>query len=127
MRYHGAVADLPVRMGDIVAGKYRIERVLGEGGMGVVVAAHHLQLDEPVALKFLHRDAAAQKDLVARFMREARTSAKIKSEHVARVKDVGTPDSGIPYIVMEHLEGEDLASVVEQGDGLSVTRSSDLL
>jgi serine/threonine-protein kinase len=102
-------AEIGVRPGDIVAGKYRVERVLGHGGMGVVVSAHHLRLDEKVALKLLHPDALTRPDAIARFVREARTAARIKSEHVARVTDVGELDSGAPYIVMEYLEGSDLA------------------
>src|ERR1700691_4605063 len=85
-----------VREGDILAGKYRVERVLGIGGMGVVVAAHHIQLDEKVALKFLLPDALHNSDTVARFAREARAAVKIKSEHVARIIDVGTLPNGSP-------------------------------
>ena len=98
----------PVKPGDVLAGKYRVERVLGAGGMGVVVAARHMQLDELVALKFLLADALEKADTVARFLREARAAVRIKGEHVARVSDVGTLESGAPYIVMEYLEGEDL-------------------
>jgi serine/threonine-protein kinase len=104
----------PVKEGDVLAGKYRIERVLGVGGMGVVVAARHLQLDQRVALKFLHPEALASKDVVARFAREARAAAKIQSEHVARVVDVGTLETGSPYMVMEYLEGRDLDAVIEE-------------
>jgi serine/threonine protein kinase len=94
-----------IREGDILAGKYRVERVLGAGGMGVVVAAHHMQLDEKVALKFLLPEALDNREAVARFAREARAAVKIKSEHVARIIDVGTLPNGAPYIVMEYLEG----------------------
>ncbi|MEP7052234.1 MAG: hypothetical protein ABJB12_17850 [Pseudomonadota bacterium] len=66
-------------------GKYRVERVLGQGGMGVVVAAHHVVLDETVAIKFLLPEALGSAEAVARFEREARAAVKIKSEHVARV------------------------------------------
>ncbi|MFT3774790.1 MAG: protein kinase [Minicystis sp.] len=101
--------EAPVREGDVLAGKYRVERVLGVGGMGVVVAAMHMELDQRVALKFLLPSAAQNPAVVARFSREAKAAAKIKSEHVARVSDVGTMDNGIPYIVMEYLEGHDLS------------------
>src|SRR6188768_767288 len=97
-----------VHEGQILAGKFRIERVLGQGGMGVVAA--HLQLDERVALKFLLPDALINPEAVERFSREARAAVKIKSEHVARVSDVGTLESGSPYMVMEYLHGEDLAA-----------------
>ncbi len=95
--------------GDVLADKYRVDRVLGEGGMGIVVAAWHTKLDEEVAIKFLLREALDNKEALARFSREARAAFKIKSEHVARVIDVGNLDSGAPYMVMEYLHGEDLA------------------
>jgi serine/threonine-protein kinase len=103
-----------VRPGDVLAGKYRVERVLGAGGMGVVVAAMHLQLDERVAIKFLLPQALQNPEAIARFDREARAAVKIKSEHVARVSDVGRLDSGAPYMVMEYLEGGDLGAWLRQ-------------
>src|SRR5258706_970099 len=108
------VQEAPVREGEVLAGKYRIERVLGLGGMGIVVAARHVQLDQHVALKFLLPEALANKDVVQRFAREARAAAKIQSEHVARVIDVGTLDTGSPYMVMEYLEGSDLAHILQE-------------
>jgi serine/threonine-protein kinase len=110
----------PVREGEVLAGKYRVERVLGVGGMGVVVAATHLQLEERVALKFLVKDALENADAVARFAREARAAVKIKSEHVARVIDVGTLESGAPYMVMEYLEGGDLSQVLQSQGPLPI-------
>jgi serine/threonine-protein kinase len=101
--------------GSIVDGKFRIERVLGSGGMGIVAAATHIQLDQRVALKMLRDHLAANAELVERFTREARASAKLKNEHVCRVSDVGTTETGAPYIVMELLEGADLASVATNG------------
>jgi serine/threonine protein kinase len=111
--------DTEVSPGQILAGKYRIERVLGRGGMGVVVAARHMQLDEQVALKFLLPEALANQDAVKRFEREARAAVKIKSEHVARVTDVGTLESGSPYMVMEYLSGNDLGEYLHQKGPLS--------
>src|SRR4051794_14111572 len=102
----------PVREGEILAGKFRVERVLGIGGMGVVVAATHLQLEQLVALKFVLPSAMQSAEAVERFSREARAAVRLRSEHVARVLDVGTMDTGSPYIVMEFLEGKDLATVV---------------
>ena len=86
--------EAPVREGDVLAGKYRVERILGVGGMGVVVAAMHTELEQRVALKFLLPEPAKNPAVVARFAREARAAAKIKSEHVARVSDVGTMEDG---------------------------------
>src|SRR6478752_9937760 len=116
-----------VHEGQILAGKFRIERVLGQGGMGVVVAATHLQLDERVALKFLLPDALANPEAVERFAREARAAVKIKSEHVARVSDVGTLESGSPYMVMEYLQGEDLASWVRRNGAMPVPDAIEFL
>ncbi|HVH45027.1 MAG TPA: serine/threonine-protein kinase [Labilithrix sp.] len=103
-----ALPDLiaPVLPGETLAGKYRVERILGRGGMGIVVAARHLELDERVAIKFLLR--ANDPASLARFLREARAAAKVKSEHVCRVYDVGRLETGEPYLVMECLEGVDL-------------------
>jgi serine/threonine protein kinase len=106
-------ASMPFPPGSVLAGKYRVERLLGEGGMGWVVVATHLQLEQRVALKFMREaHAAEQPDAVARFLREARAAARIQSEHVARVSDVGTLDTGIPYLVMEYLEGQDLEALL---------------
>src|SRR5438552_4984465 len=80
----GAQAGAP-QPGQILAGKYRVEGVIGTGGMGMVIAATHLHLDERVAIKLLLPDVAQNPDTVARFMREGRAAAKIRSEHVARV------------------------------------------
>jgi len=99
-----------------VAGKYRVERVLGKGGMGIVVAARHVQLGELVAIKLLLPEMTMDAEIVQRFSREARAAVRIKSEHVARVSDVGTLDTGAPYMVMEYLHGSDLGAVLtEQG------------
>jgi eukaryotic-like serine/threonine-protein kinase len=99
------MVSVPVKAGDILADKYRVERVLGTGGMGVVVAATHLDLLELRALKF---NTLADAEATSRFLREARAAAKLKSEHIAKVYDVGRLDGGAPYMVMEYLEGSDL-------------------
>ncbi len=114
---------MDLKAGHILAGKYRIEKVLGQGGMGVVVAATHLQLGERVALKFLLPEALHNSEAVERFAREARAAVKIKSEHVARVSDVGTLDNGAPYIVMEHLDGGDLSAWLAQRGPLPVEQA----
>src|SRR3954463_12881127 len=123
-RYEQAAS---VRAGDILAGKYRIDRVLGVGGMGVVVAAHHMQLDERVAVKFLLPRALKNPEAVTRFIREARAAVKIKSEHVARVTDVGRLENGAPYIVMEYLEGLDLGAWLQQRGPLPVSQAVEFL
>jgi serine/threonine protein kinase len=116
-------AEHPFRDGQILADKYQIERVLGEGGMGVVVAARHLHLDERVAVKFMLPQVLADREAVARFTREARAAVKIKSEHVARVSDVGLLDNGAPYLVMEYLEGSDLSVWLRQHGRLPVEQA----
>jgi eukaryotic-like serine/threonine-protein kinase len=112
-----------VREGDVLAGKYRVERVLGTGGMGVVVAAHHLQLEERVALKFILPAALDNREAVARFSREARAMMKIKSEYVARILDVGTLPNSAPFMVMEYLEGGDLSTWLKQRGPLPIEQA----
>jgi eukaryotic-like serine/threonine-protein kinase len=121
------VMNAPVNEGDILAGKYRVERVLGVGGMGVVVAATHIALQERVALKFLLPELLTHAETVGRFLREAQAAVKIKSEHVARVSDVGTLENGAPYMVMEYLEGSDLSDVLKQNGPLGVQVAVDFL
>ena len=107
--------------GKVLLDKYRVVRTLGVGGMGVVVACDHLRLGSRVAIKFLLPNLVNNDMVVKRFMQEARAATRIKSEHVARVIDVGridgddVPEGGIPYMVMEHLEGKDLSDWIEIG------------
>jgi serine/threonine protein kinase/formylglycine-generating enzyme required for sulfatase activity len=109
----GEGGELP-RPGEVIAGRYRVEHVLGEGGMGVVVAATQLQLDRQVAIK-LRTGASTSDSLRERFVREARAAARLRSEHAVRVLDFGTTEDGAEFLVMERLEGEDLAAVVARG------------
>jgi eukaryotic-like serine/threonine-protein kinase len=110
---------MSVREGDVIAGKYLVERVLGAGGMGVVVAARHLELDDSVAIKFLRPEIAGDGDVVARFLAEARAARRLKTEHVAKVSDIGTlPETGAPYMVMELLEGSDLSALLKKSGPL---------
>ena len=115
----------PVREGDLLAGKYRVERVLGAGGMGIVVAARHIELEQLVAIKFVRDEAIGSEDAVQRFLREARAAVKLKSEHVARVLDVGKLESGAPYMVMEYLEGNDLGKILTDYGPSSVDAAAD--
>ncbi len=105
----------PVSPGDMVAGKYRIDRMLGKGGMGVVFAARQVELDREVAIKFALRGLLQSPEAVERFVREARAAVKLRSEHVARVLDVGRLPSGEPYMVMEYLEGTTVGALLEAG------------
>ncbi|MCS6898323.1 MAG: serine/threonine-protein kinase [Myxococcales bacterium] len=102
-----------IQEGDVIQGKYRVMRVLGRGGMGVVVAAEHLQLRETVALKFLtKREDGDLKEFQSRFQREARITAKLRGEHVVRTLDFGLLEDGTPFMVMEFLEGVDLRQIL---------------
>jgi eukaryotic-like serine/threonine-protein kinase len=98
--------------GTIIDGKYRIERVLGRGGMGLVVAARHMRLGHLVAIKFPIRQDLLTSDVVERLLREARAVMRLKSDHVARVIDVGVHEQAGPYLVMEYLSGQDLGALV---------------
>ncbi len=111
-------------VGQIVAEKYRIDGVIGTGGMGVVVAATHIELDQRVAIKFLRE---ASPEALARFQREARLLVRLKNAHVARVIDVGSLEDDTPYIVMEHLDGEDLSFVVAKSSRLPVEVAVDYI
>jgi len=96
--------------GRTIAGRYRVESVLGQGGMGCVFLARHLSLGSPVAVKVLNPGVARDDEAAERMMREARAVARLRSDHVARVFDVGRLDDGSPFVVMEYLEGRDLAA-----------------
>jgi serine/threonine-protein kinase len=102
-----------IRPGDVIAGKFRVERVLGEGGMGYVVSARHIQLGQMVALKFMRAEILTP-EYKSRFLREARNTVRLKSKHVSRVLDVGALDGGAPYMVMEYLEGTDLSELLHK-------------
>ncbi len=115
-----ASADGLVSIGQVVAGKYRVERILGAGGMGVVVAALDQSLGRRVALKVLHPALAQDARMVERFLREARAATQITSEHVVGVFEVGQLDSGSPFLAMEYLEGQDLRQVLQQRGPLPV-------
>jgi serine/threonine protein kinase len=113
--------------GTVVDGKYRVEKILGEGGMGLVVSAVHLGLEQDVAIKFLLPEAMRNKVAVERFLREAKVAAKVRSEHVARVHDVGTlEEGGVPYIVMEHLEGLDLGQLIDREGALPIEEACEI-
>jgi eukaryotic-like serine/threonine-protein kinase len=113
--------------GEILAGKYRVDAVIGTGGMGVVLGATDLSLQRQVAIKFLSPERMQREGAVARFLREARAAAAIQSEHVVRVHEIGTLEWGVPYIVMEHLRGSDLAHVLAQRGPLAITEACDLI
>src|SRR5688572_23695476 len=113
-------------VGDLVAGKYRLEELLAQGGMGVLFLARHETLDERVVVKFV-RAADLDEQALARFEREARIAVKLRGEHVARILDAGRDEAGDPFIVMEYLDGIDLSQLVRNKGPLSVAAAADYL
>jgi serine/threonine-protein kinase len=109
--YGGGVPPI----GAVLDGKYRVESLLAEGGMGIVILATQLQLARRVAIKFLRATARQAEGVLEQFEREAKLAAQIKSEHVVRVHDVGVLPALGPYMVMEYLEGENLGSLLGHG------------
>ncbi len=102
----------PLTVGSVIGGRFRIDQVLGAGGMGIVVAATHTELGNRVAIKFMRDEKLRSAEAVERFIREARAVVKLRTEHVCRVYDVARLDTGAPYIVMELLQGVDLARTI---------------
>lgn len=121
MEDQGQPIQLPVEIGEILLGKYRLERVIGQGGMGLVAAARHLDLDELFAIKFLLADRLDGARAVERFLREARAAARLKGEHIVKVVDVGRlGEGGTPYMVMEYLRGTDLKHLLRERGPLPI-------
>jgi eukaryotic-like serine/threonine-protein kinase len=118
--------NTPVSAGAVIGGKYRIERILGSGGMSVVALARHIDLERDVAIKFLSADLD-RAECAERFRREARAAARIRSQHVARILDFGTLADDQPFLVMEYLEGNDLAQELERRGTLPVREIVDYL
>ena len=116
--------QLPVEIGAVIDEKYRIDAFLGSGAMSVIALAFHLELEQQVAIKFLHAQGFDQEQTTQRFKREARAGARIQSEHVVRVLDVGALPDGCPYIVMEHLRGQDLGHELAQRGRLPASEST---
>jgi serine/threonine-protein kinase len=113
--------------GDVVAGRFVVERRIGSGGMGEVVSARHVELGTLVAIKAIRRDVLGDPDAMARFKREAKALAKLTSVHTVRIYDVGVTDGGLPYLIMEHLVGRDLASVLGGTGPLPVDEALDFM
>jgi serine/threonine-protein kinase len=114
-------------VGAVVGGKYQLTRLIGEGGMGRVFEARHLQIGHRVAIKALRPAASRRPDVAARFLREAQAAAAIPSEHVVRIVDFGTTRAGDSYLVMELLDGRDLARLVAEDGPLPIARVAGLV
>jgi serine/threonine-protein kinase len=119
--------DRTRRIGEVIGDKYGIVRRLGEGGMGVVYEVRHRAIGRRFAMKFLHVEVASRPSMVDRFRREAETAANLPSENVVAVLDFGTCEDGSPYLVMEYLEGEDLAKLLRRTGPLPVGRAIDFV
>jgi serine/threonine protein kinase len=116
---------VPFKAGEVLGGKYRVLELLGVGGVGFVVAAMHLGLDNQVALKFLKPEFVSNPEALRSFTLEARASFKIKSEHIARVHDVDALPNGMPFMVMELLNGQDVRRILQRRRFLPVERAVD--
>lgn len=118
-------SPLPGR--SVLAGKYALEALLAEGGMGLVYRGRHVELDQPVAIKIVRPELSLDEEAVARFLNEARAVAKLRSPYVARVLDSGRAENGAPYMVLEFLEGRDLRKLLDDGSGPSVDRAIEIV
>jgi len=114
-------------VGDVIAQKYRVEGIVGRGGMGVVVSARHIQLGQTVAIKLLTLppDEDRRDEAIARFLNEAQAAAKLRGDHVVRIYDVGQLESGLPFMVMELLSGADLGSILDDRGALPEAEAVD--
>jgi serine/threonine protein kinase len=110
-------------IGQVLDGRYQVEELIGEGGMGRVYLAEHVEIGRRVAIKILHPVYGRMPDLVERFRREARAASKIGHPHIVDVTDSGTTEDGSVYFVMEYLEGVELASVIDREGALDVARA----
>ena len=123
----GVAPTVDFSPGDTVAGKYLVERTIGEGGLGAVVKAKHLQLDQDVVIKHIRPSELSRTGVVERFLREARLAAKIKNEHAVKVQDVDTLPNGVPYMVMEFVDGKNLHQLVAEHGPLSPLRATEYI
>src|SRR5262245_5213337 len=119
--------DHPLKPGDLVSGKYRIDHMLGRGGFGVVFAATDPLLKRRVAIKLLLPSVAQDGRFVARFLREARAAVQLRSEHTVRVYEVGELADQSPYLVMEYLVGRDLCAVLQEAGRVAISDAVDYI
>jgi serine/threonine protein kinase len=120
-------AEAPFTEGETIGGRYRFVRHIAKGGMGIVIEAQHIELDERVAIKLLKPQSLSDPDTVARFAREAKTTAKVRSEHSVIVNDVGTDPVRGPYLVMELLAGRDCRSILESEGAFKEARACEIM
>ncbi|WP_157069374.1 serine/threonine-protein kinase [Sandaracinus amylolyticus] len=116
-----------VMVGQILDDRYRILRRIGEGGMGIVYEAEHVIIEKRVALKVLRDDFSSRPEVVQRFRQEAKSASKIGNAHIVDISDFGETPAGAIYFVMELLEGEDLANVLQRDSTIPLHRAADIL
>lgn len=119
--------SLILPLGQVFAGKYRVDSILGQGGMGTVYLAEHLDLGERVAIKVLNEEVAKHDEAVQRFINEAKAAMRIKSEHIAKVLDFGRTPEHYPYMVLEYLEGEDLSEKLTKTGPFAIVDAADMV
>ena len=117
----------PDFQGITIAGRYLVERLIGQGGMGSVWAGRHITLDQLVAIKFVHPKLAGSAEALRRFDTEAKAAARIKSRHAVAVYDHGVTEAGQPYIVMEYLEGESLEQMISRRGKLPLSEVAEIV
>jgi serine/threonine-protein kinase len=117
----------PSRVGEVLAEKYQITRFIGEGGMGTVYEAQHAIVGRRFAVKYLRAELVREEEILERFRREARTAGALENENIVSVVDFGVAGDGIPYLVMEFLVGEDLASLIKREGPMPVVRAVNLV
>jgi serine/threonine-protein kinase len=127
LRIFWAAVSETIEPGAVLADRYRVERVLGRGGMGAVVAVRNVAGGELRAMKIMHESMRKSADAAVRFVREARAAQSLTSDHVVRVYEVGQLESGLPFAVMEYLEGRDLADELEARGALPIAEVVDLI
>src|SRR5690606_16629633 len=115
----GSGTDL---VGQTIDGRYKVERVLGEGGMGLVYQAKHIILNKPLAIKVLRPDVSRDEEIITRFRQEAQSATAIGNQHIIDISDFGSLPDGSTYFVMEFLEGTDLTGAIEKGEPISPSR-----
>src|SRR5688572_3037672 len=113
-------------LGKVIAGRYRLEALLGEGGMGVVYRARHVLIERLVALKLIRPDLRGETHLRAWMLREARAANRVDHAHIVDIHDVGETEDGELYLVMEYLQGTALSGAIAKGQ-VPITRAVDIL
>lgn len=119
--------ELGVSIGQVFETKYRVDAIIGQGGMGIVCACTNLDLNKKIAIKMLKPDVLTDVDATTRFKREASAASQLTSEYVAKVTDYGVFDNRVPFMVMEYLDGLDLADYLEQSGTIPVMWACDIV